>query len=100
MSGQISTRGPSVTLVPAGRSSGVFKDVKDLLGTRELLGALLGRELAGKYKGSFLGLGWTLVRPLVMLFIYSVVVGQFLGAARNVEQFAIFVFIGLLFWKR
>jgi ABC-2 type transport system permease protein len=34
-----------------------------------------------------------------MLFIYSVVVGQFLGAARNVEQFAIFVFIGLLFWN-
>ena len=65
-------RGPSVTMVPAGRSSGVLKDVKDLLGSRELLGALLGRELAGKYKGSFLGLGWTLIRPLVMLFIYSV----------------------------
>jgi len=99
MSGQLNKRGPLVTLVPAGRSSGVFKDVKDLLGTRELLLALLGRELAGKYKGSFLGLGWTLVRPLVMLFIYSVVVGQFLGAARNVKQFAIFVFIGLLFWN-
>jgi ABC-2 type transport system permease protein len=99
MSGQLIKRGPSVTLVPAGRSSGVFKDIKDLLGTRELLGALLGRELAGKYKGSFLGLGWTLIRPLVMLFIYAVVVGQFLGAARNVEQFAIFVFVGLLFWN-
>ena len=99
MYGQLNKRGPSVTLVPAGRSSGVFKDVKDLLGTRELLLALLGRELAGKYKGSFLGLGWTLVRPLVMLFIYSVVVAQFLGAAKNVEQFAIFVFIGLLFWN-
>jgi ABC-2 type transport system permease protein len=99
MSGQISKRGPSVTLVPAGRSSGVLKDIKDLLGTRELLSALLGRELAGKYKGSVLGLGWTLIRPLIMLFIYSVVVGQFLGAARNVEQFAIFVFVGLLFWN-
>ena len=99
LSGQIIKRGPTVTLVPAGRSSGVFKDIKDLLGTRELLGALLGRELAGKYKGSFLGLGWTLIRPLVMLFIYAVVVGQFLGAARSVEQFAIFVFVGLLFWN-
>ena len=99
MSGKINQRGPTVTLVPAGRTSGVFKDIKDLLGTRELLSALLGRELAGKYKGSFLGLGWTLVRPLVMLFIYAVVVGQFLGAARNVEQFAIFIFVGLLFWN-
>lgn len=99
MSGQLHKRGPSVTLVPAGRSSGVLKDIKDLLGSRELLTALLSRELAGKYKGSFLGLGWTLIRPLVMLFIYAVVVGQFLGAARSVEQFAIFVFVGLLFWN-
>jgi ABC-2 type transport system permease protein len=99
MSGKINQRGPTVTLVPAGRTSGVFKDFKDLLGTRELLGALLGRELAGQYKGSFLGLGWTLIRPLVMLFIYAVVVGQFLGAARSVEQFAIFIFVGLIFWN-
>ena len=99
MSGKINQRGPTVTLVPAGRTSGVFKDIKDLLGTRELLGALLSRELAGQYKGSFLGLGWTLIRPLVMLFIYAIVVGQFLGAARSVEQFAIFIFVGLIFWN-
>ena len=99
MSGKLNQRGPTVTLVPAGRTSGVFKDIKDLLGTRELLTALLGRELAGQYKGSFLGLGWTLIRPLVMLFIYAIVVGQFLGAARSVEQFAIFIFVGLIFWN-
>jgi ABC-2 type transport system permease protein len=99
MSEKINQRGPTVTLVPAGRTAGAFKDIKDLLGTRELLTALLGRELAGKYKGSILGLGWTLIRPLVMLFIYAVVVGQFLGASRSVEQFAIFVFVGLLLKK-
>ena len=99
MSGQIIKRGPSVTLVPAGRSSGVIKDIKDLLSARELLSALLGRELAGKYKGSFLGIGWTLVRPLVMLFIYAVVIGEFLGASRSISNFAIFVLVGLLFWN-
>jgi len=99
MSGKINQRGPTVTLVPAGRTSGIFKDIKDLLSTRELLSALLGRELAGQYKGSFLGLGWTLIRPLVMLFIYAIVVGRFLGAARSVEQFAIFIFVGLIFWN-
>jgi ABC-2 type transport system permease protein len=92
-------RGPKVTLVPAGRSTGVLKDFKDLMNSKELLQALLNRELAGKYKGSFLGLGWTLVRPLVMLFIYAVVIGEFLGASRSIEQFAIFVLVGLLFWN-
>jgi ABC-2 type transport system permease protein len=92
-------RGPKITLAPAGRSASVFKDVKDLLKARELLFALLNRELAGKYKGSYLGLGWTLVRPLTMLFIYAVVVGQFLGASKSVEKFGIFIFVGLLFWN-
>ena len=99
MSGKVNQPGPSVTLVPAGRTSGVFKDVRDLLGTRELLSALLGRELAGKYKGSLLGIGWTLIRPLIMLFIYAVVIGEFLGAARSISNFAIFVLVGLLFWN-
>lgn len=92
-------RSPKITLAPAGRSASVFKDVRDLLKARELLFALLSRELAGKYKGSFLGIGWTLVRPLMMLFIYAVVVGQFLGASKSVEKFAIFIFVGLLFWN-
>jgi hypothetical protein len=42
-------RGPKVTLVPAGRSTGVIKDFKDLINSKELLQALLNRELAGKY---------------------------------------------------
>lgn len=92
-------KGQKITLASAGRSASVFKDIQDLIKSRELLFALLSRELAGKYKGSVLGLGWTLIRPLVMLFIYAVVVGQFLGASKNVEKFAIFIFVGLLFWN-
>lgn len=99
MSGAVRKAGPTITLVPIGRTTGVFKDVRDLLSARELLIALLNRELAGRYKGSVLGIGWTLVRPLVMLFIYGVVIGQFLGAARSVEQFGIFIFVGLIFWN-
>jgi len=99
MTSKQNQRGPTVTLLPAGRASGFFKDIRDLLGSKELLFALLGRELAGQYKGSLLGLGWTLIRPLVMLFIYAIVVGEFLGASRNLDKFAIFIFVGLIFWN-
>jgi len=91
--------GPKITLVPRGRTSGLFNDIQDLVKSTEILKALLKRELAGRYKASFLGVGWTLVRPLVMLFIYGVVVGQFLGAAKSLELFAIFIFAGLIFWN-
>ncbi|MFY9325201.1 MAG: ABC transporter permease, partial [Candidatus Nanopelagicales bacterium] len=91
--------GPKVTLVPVGRTSGIFKDVQDMFNAHELLIALLKRETTGRYKGSVLGIGWSLIRPLVMLFIYGIVVGQFLGAARSIEQFGLFIFVGLIFWN-
>jgi ABC-2 type transport system permease protein len=99
MSQEFIAKGPKIVLAPLGRSASFFKDMKDLIKARELLVALLRRELAGRYKASVLGIGWTLIRPLVMLFIYGVVVGQFLGAARSVEQFGLFIFVGLVFWN-
>ncbi|MFZ1382861.1 MAG: ABC transporter permease [Scrofimicrobium sp.] len=75
--------------------SGFFSSLKDVLGRRELLGQLVRRELVGKYKDSALGLVWSLVRPLTQLFIYYLVIGKFLGAARGIDNFAVFIFCGL-----
>jgi len=56
------------------------------------------RELKARYKDSSLGFLWSVIRPLTMLVIYYVAIGQFLGAARGVPDFAIFVFTGLTIW--
>jgi ABC-2 type transport system permease protein len=74
---------------------GLTESVRDLWGHRELLGLLTRRELKARYKDSALGFLWSLARPLTQLLIYFVVVGQFLGAARNIENFAVFIFAGL-----
>lgn len=65
----------------------------------ELLRALITRELRSRYRGSRLGWSWALVRPLIMLGIYGLVVGVFLGAASTIPDFALFVFVGLLCWN-
>lgn len=65
----------------------------------ELLRALVGRELRSRYRGSHLGWAWALARPLVMLLVYGVVVGVFLGAAKSIPEFVIFIFVGLLSWN-
>jgi len=80
------------------RSSGVggfVASVRDIWRYRELLGRLTKRELKARYKDSKLGFAWSLVRPLTMLFVYAIVVGQFLGAARSIENFGIYIFAGL-----
>jgi ABC-2 type transport system permease protein len=78
---------------------GIGHATVEILGQRELLGLLVRRELKAKYKDSTLGFVWTLVRPLTMLLIYFVAIGQILGAARNVPDFAIFVYTGLTLWS-
>ena len=65
----------------------------------ELLQALIMRELRTRYRGSYLGWVWALARPLVMLLIYGLIVGVFLGAARSIPDFMLFIFVGLIAWN-
>ncbi len=61
-----------------------------------MLDLLIRRDLKAKYKDSALGLFWSLARPLMQLAIYFVVVGQFIGAARGIPDFAVYIFSGLV----
>ena len=65
---------------------------------RELISLLTQREVRAKYKGSSLGLAWSLFKPLAQLLIYYFAIGKVLGLARNIPGFAIFVFVGLTGW--
>lgn len=86
----------------AGPTSGFFRgtvgSVRDVLGERELLHLLVMRELKARYKDSVFGFAWSLMRPLALLLIYYIALGQFLGAAKQIPQFAIFVYTGLTAW--
>jgi ABC-2 type transport system permease protein len=77
---------------------GTSRDLRDLVASRNLLRALVSRELRSRYKGSTLGWAWALVRPLVMLLIYGLAVGVFLGAGRSIPQFMLFIYSGLIAW--
>lgn len=87
------TAGPRLKFI-----SGTWSSVTDIFAHRELLGMLVRRELKARYKDSSLGFVWTLIRPIAMLMIYYVALGQFLGAARNIPDFAIFIYTGLTAW--
>nr|WP_225752231.1 ABC transporter permease [Pseudoclavibacter sp. Marseille-Q3772] len=85
-------------LKPSNPVSGTLAAVRELVERRELLGLLVRRELVGRYKDSVLGFAWSLIRPLTQLLIYYLVMGQFLGAARSIENFAVYIFTGLTLW--
>ena len=86
------------TSAGGGVIGGLWGSIKEVLAHRELLDLLIRRELKARYKDSSLGFLWSLIKPLTMLLIYYVAIGQFLGAARGIPDFAIFVFAGLTIW--
>jgi len=78
--------------------SGTLASLRDIAAHRELMGFLVRRELKSRYKDSALGFVWSLIRPLAMLIIYYVALGKFLGAARSIPDFGIFIYTGLTAW--
>jgi len=55
------------------------------------------RELYGKYRGSVLGLVWTLINPLALMAVYTLVFSVLLKAFQ-IEHYPLFVLSGLLTW--
>lgn len=89
----------SEPLHPVGASTGgTTRSIREIWESKELLGLLIRREVKARYKNSSLGVVWSLFRPLVQLLIYYFAIGQILGVARLIPDFAIFVFIGLTMW--
>jgi len=65
--------------------------------TRELFANLLRREVRGRYKGSWLGVVWTLINPLVAMLAYTLVF-TVLFAAVPMPRYPQFLLVGQAFW--
>jgi ABC-2 type transport system permease protein len=62
---------------------------------RELLVGLIRKELKVRYKNSVLGFAWSMIQPVFLLVVYSIVFG-ILGA--GFKSFAIWLLCGLIVW--
>lgn len=71
--------------------------LKGLFQYRELLKTNVKKEIRGKYKGSWLGMVWTFLNPLLTLLIYSLVFPYILRV--NVENYTMYMMIALIPWN-
>jgi ABC-type polysaccharide/polyol phosphate export permease len=69
----------------------------DVVRYPDLFASLFRRELFARYKGSFLGLLWTLVNPLVLVGVYTLVFSV-LWRAVSVPHYPLFIISGLAAW--
>ena len=71
----------------------------DLYRYRELFVSLFQRDLRAKYKGSALGLVWTLALPVTLMLVYLVVFSVMWKApATDVDDYWLFLLCGLPPW--
>jgi lipopolysaccharide transport system permease protein len=79
--------------------------LSSLLRHRQLIWQLTKRDVAGRYRGSMLGIFWSLVNPLLMLAVYTFVFGFVFRAKWGIAEseskldFAIILFVGLIVYN-
>lgn len=70
------------------------KGLSGLLQYRFLFEELVKRDFKKKYKRTILGMGWSMLSPLLMLFVMKMVFEQFFG--RTMPHYTTYLFCGLL----
>ncbi len=79
-----------------------FSGIQSLWENRKLILQLAKREVVGRYRGSFLGLVWSFLNPLLMLAVYTFVFSVIFRArwssapGDSKSSFAIILFSGLI----
>jgi homopolymeric O-antigen transport system permease protein len=71
----------------------------DVLRYRELFANLFRRDFQAKYKGSVLGVLWSVLNPLVLLGVYLVVFGVLLKSGNGIAHYPIYLLAGVVCWS-
>lgn len=75
----------------------VFKDIYDY---RELLKTNIKKDIRGRYKGSFLGVLWSFINPLLQVLVYAIVFPYLMGT-RGVstgDNYVVYLITGIIPW--
>lgn len=70
--------------------------ISNLYSYRQLLKSNVKKEIRGKYKGSFLGILWSFINPLLTTLVYAIVFSVIL--INTEPHYVTFIVIGILPW--
>ena len=87
--------GPSTLLQPRLLGVSIYLD---LFRYRELFLNLYRRDLMAKYKGSLLGVAWSLAHPLLLMGIYLLVFSVLWRAVGSIDHYPLYLLSGLAVW--
>ncbi|MBG6223707.1 ABC-2 type transport system permease protein [Arthrobacter sp. CAN_A2] len=89
-------RGSAADLPSAMQTPGAGGGLAAVLKNRFLLRLLVRKEIHVRYRGSVLGLLWSYLKPLLQFSVYYVALGIFLDLQGTTENYAIYLFSGIV----
>jgi lipopolysaccharide transport system permease protein len=76
--------------------------LRTLWRNRSLIRTMVRRDILGRYRGSFAGLFWTVLNPLLLMvtyfFVFGVVMRSSIGSDTSRSGFALYLLAGMLPW--
>ena len=73
--------------------------MREIFRYRDLVLALVARELKVRYRRSAIGFLWTMLQPLLMMLVLQVVFSALFRVKLAYGNYPVFAFAGLLFWN-
>lgn len=70
--------------------------LKELFMYRELLKSNIKKEIRGKYKGSFLGVLWSFLNPLLTVVVYAIVFPWLMRG--TIDNYLVYLITGIIPW--
>ena len=77
------------------RNSPALEELQDIIQYRDLIFQLVRRDIVARYKRSVLGIAWTMLQPLGIMVVLTIVFSQLFG---RVEGYAAYLLSGLIAW--
>ncbi|MEO7571630.1 MAG: ABC transporter permease [Acidimicrobiales bacterium] len=96
---------PTSHVSRSNQDGGAITHLREISAARDLWTHLTLRELRGKYKRSVLGWAWSLLNPIAMMLVYTLVFRYLLkiqvtpGDPSGLDVFPLFLLCGLLPWN-
>jgi ABC-2 type transport system permease protein len=73
-----------------------LEEVRGLFQYRDLIQQLVRRDIVARYKRSILGIAWTMLQPLGMMVVITLVFSQLF---HRIQGFSVYVLCGLIAWN-
>jgi lipopolysaccharide transport system permease protein len=90
---------PQITIIDANVSWRDWpKNLREAIRYRSLLYNLTKTNVKVRYRNSVLGVLWSLLNPLLMMLVFSIIFGK-LMPREDIRQYPVFFLVGLLPWQ-